>query len=102
MFALLDFLAQLISGMDGIGETVAILDELSHNEKVTGFEIPDSAGWSSWRVTREFRAAGIPVYGLVWRPWGLRFSVREQDADLAEAILTGHYVPPKPQKSNYR
>lgn len=97
IFALFDFAANVLAGMDGVGATVALAQDIAHGDLV-GYELPDSVGWSGRRLRRELAAAGVTMIGLDYRPECIRFNVPAEQRDIAEAVIMGRYTP---RKGNY-
>ena len=62
IFALFDFVANVLAAMDGVGATVALAGDIAHGGELVGYELPDSADVSGRRLRRELEAAGCLLY----------------------------------------
>ena len=98
IFAIFDFAANVLAGMDGVGATVALAQDIAHGGDLVGYELPDSADVSGRRLRRELEAAGVTMIGLDYRPECIRFNVPAEQRDIAEAVIMGRYTP---RKGNY-
>ena len=87
IFAIFDFAANVLAGMDGVGATVALAGDIAHGGDLVGYELPDSAGWSGRRLRRELEAAGVTMIGLDYRPGAIAFTVPAEQRDAAEAVI---------------
>lgn len=87
IFKFLDAVANALAYVDVVGAVGGAIAAGRAGDTV-GFEIPNGAGWSGRSLRRTLEAHGIEVIGLDYRPGGLRFSVRREDADRALAAMT--------------
>ena len=87
IFALFDFAANVLAGMDGVGATVALAQDIAHGGDLVGYELPDSAGWSGRRLRRELERAGVKMIGLDYRFGSIRFSVPAKQSGIADAVI---------------
>ena len=87
IFAIFDFAANVLAGMDGVGATVALAQDIAHGGGLVGYELPDSADVSGRRLRRELEAAGVTMIGLDYRPGAIAFTVPAEQRDAAEAVI---------------
>ena len=87
IFAIFDFAANVLAGMDGVGATVALVQDIAHGGKLVGYELPDSAGVSGRGLRRELERAGVKMIGLDYRFGSIVFSVPAKQSGIADAVI---------------